>query len=149
MKNFSKFVLGAFAAAVLGLAGLAFAASTSNTGSSIYFGYNPSTGLETTHGADVSGGVLPVVTGSGGCGTLGAVVGGASAGSVTIGTFATSCTLTFTFPSAAPNGWICIFNDLTTPADSVKQATSSTTTCVTTAATVVTGDAIQFNAVGY
>lgn len=147
MKNFSKIVLGAFLATVLGMAGLALA---TNTGSSIYFGYNPVTGLETTHGTDVSGGISPVITGSTGCGTLTlATVGGASAGTVTLGTFATSCTLTITFPSAAPNGWACFFNDLTTPADQPKQASTSTTTCVTTAGTQVTGDVIQWSAVGY
>lgn len=146
MKNLSKFVLGAFVAIVLGVAGLALA---DNTGSSVVFGWNPSTGLEVTHGADVSGGVSPVLTYSAGCGTVTAQAGGASAGTFTIGTFATSCTITITFPSAAPNGWFCTFNDLTTAADAPKQASTTTTNCVTTAGTMVTGDKAVWNAIGY
>jgi hypothetical protein len=116
---------------------------------SAYFGWNPSTGLEVVHGSLVSGGVSPVVTGSTGCGTLTAKAGGASTGTVTIGTFATSCVITITFPSAAPNGWVCGFKDLTTPADSVTQASTSTTACASSAATMVTGDKLLYDAHGF
>lgn len=115
----------------------------------IDYGWNPVTGLEAFHGALVSQGTLPTISGTGGCGTLTAKTGGPSSGTVTIGTFATSCTLTLTFPTAAPNGWNCTFGDLTTPADAVPQATSTTTTCVTTAATMVTGDTIKYMALGF
>lgn len=146
MKNFSKFVLGAFAALVLGIAGLALA---DNTGSSITFGWNPVSGLEVSHGADVSGGVSPAITVSGSGCAISAVKGGAYAGSFSSGA-GTSCTFTITFPSAAPNGWVCTITDLTTPADGpAKQASTTTTTCVTGATTVVSGDVMQFSAVGY
>jgi hypothetical protein len=147
MKTFSKILLGAFLATVLGFAGPALA---DNTGSAIYFGYNPATGLEFTHGADVSGGVSPVITGTAGCGTLTAkTTGGASAGSVTLGTFATSCTLTITFPSAAPNGWYCTFADLSVPT-AFTEASTTTTTCVTNVSTTATtGNVVVWNAVGY
>lgn len=141
MRNLSKFVLGAFVAVLLGFAGVADAQT--------YYGWNPVTGLEVTHGADVSGGVQPVLSYSGGCGTVVSAAGGASAGTFTIGTFSTSCTITITFPSAAPNGWFCTFNDLTTPADAPKQTSTTTTNCVTTAGTLVTADKVAWNAVGY
>lgn len=116
-----------------------------------YVGYNPATGLNSTYGADVSIGSQPVITFSAGCGTVTAKVGGASGGQFTIGTFVTSCLVTITFPAAAPNGWYCSFNDLTTPADAPKQVTSGSTTtaCATSAGTVVTGDVINWTAFGY
>lgn len=143
MKSFAKVLLSVFASLVV------FGLGAAPAEAQVYYGYNPSTGLEVTHGADVAGGVLPVFTYSAGCGTVVSVVGGASAGTFTIGTFATSCTITITFPSAAPNGWFCTFNDLTTPADAPKQASTTTTNCVTTAGTLVTADKVAWNAVGY
>lgn len=134
------------------IAGLLLAVGlTAGAASLSYFGFNPNTNLEGLHGFLASGGAAPTVTGSGGCGTLTNQLGGSTAGQVTIGTFSVSCTLTVTVPtaSAAPNGWKCLFNDLTTPADTVPQASTTTTTCVTTAATVVTGDTIQYVLVAY
>lgn len=131
---FARFKYAALAAA-LGFAGVATA--------QVYYGWNPTTGLEVTHGSDVSGGVLPVLSG---CATISASVGGASAGK--FATSGTSCTLTITFPSAAPNGWACFANDITTPADTVKQNASTTTSC-TFAGTTVAADVIVWNAVGY
>lgn len=128
------------------------------------YGWNPGLGTEAFHGTFISQGPAValvagtvaagtgpniVVSGSGGCGTLANAKGGATAGQVTTGIFSVSCTLTLTMPTAAPNGYRCLFNDLTTPANSVPQATTSTTTCVTTAATVVTGDVVQFQVIGY
>lgn len=148
--------------ALLGfLVGLGFVAATALA---VDYGYSPTAGTEAFHGIFVSQGPAPaatlgtlaagtgpniVVTASGGCGTLTNIKGGATAGQLTIGTFSVSCTLTLTMPTAAPNGYKCLFNDLTTPADTVPQATSSTTTCVTTAATMVTGDTVQFQVIGY
>lgn len=122
-------------AAMLGLGGVAVAQT--------YYGWNPSTGLEVIHGADVSGGVLPVLSG---CATISASVGGASAGKFV--TSGTSCTLTLTFPSAAPNGWTCFANDVTTPADKVVQSATTTTSCSFTGTTVA-ADVIVWNAIGY
>jgi hypothetical protein len=147
-KLFGKTGLLAATAALVVLA-IAASFAPSVAQAQTYYGWNPNTGLEVTHGADVSGGVMPALTFSTGCGTVISKAGGATAGTFTLGTFATSCTITITFPSAAPNGWFCTFNDLTTPADIPKQASTSTTTCVTTAGTQVTGDTILFNAVGY
>lgn len=137
-----KFLLGV-AAGLIAVTGLALA--------DVYYGYNPSTGLEVTHGALVDGGTAVVISGSSGCGTLTAKAAGADTGTVTIGTFSSSCAITLTFPSAAPNGWTCQFVDATTPADSphITQASSSTTTCVGTAGTIVTGDKLFFTARGF
>lgn len=145
MKTFSKILLGAFLATVLGFAGLALADNTAG----VVFGWNPVTGLEITHGADVSGGVSPTITGTAGCGTLASKVGGASSGSVTLGTFATNCTLTITFPSASPNGWYCAYADLSVPT-AFTEASTTTTTCVTNVSTTATtGNVVVWNAVGY
>lgn len=136
MKSLGKYFLGIVAGFALGFGGAALAQS-------VYYGWNPSTGLEVSHGADVSGGVLPVLTG---CATISASVGGASAGQFV--TSGTSCTLVITFPSAAPNGWSCFANDVTTPADKVVQSATTTTSCSFTGTTVA-ADKILWNAVGY
>jgi hypothetical protein len=130
-------------AALLGLGTVALAQT--------YSGYNPATGLNSTYGSDVSIGPQPTFVFSAGCGTVVSKAGGASGGTFTIGTFATSCQITITFPSAAPNGWYCSFNDLSTPADAPKQSVtgSTTTACKTTAATAVTGDVMNWTAFGY
>lgn len=112
-----------------------------------YWGYNPTTGLETFHGARVDGGtVQPVVSGT--CGTRGAQVGGAFAGTSVAGAV-TTCTMVLTFASAAPNGWDCHFKDLTTTTDTLPQASFTTTSCTSTAATIVSGDTIMYDAVGF
>lgn len=111
-----------------------------------YYGYNPATGLETLHGAAVDGGTAVAVTGT--CGTLGAVTAGATTGKVVAGAV-TTCTIVLTFASAAPNGWVCFFTNLTTKADVVRQASSTTTSCTSAAETIVSGDTIAFHAFGY
>jgi len=135
MNKFKSFLRGALLG-LLGLGGVALAQT-------VYYGWNPITGLETTHGADVSGGALPALSG---CATISASVGGASAGKFT--TSGTSCNLTITFSSAAPNGWYCTANDITTSADKVVQTATTTTSC-TFAGTTVAADVIVWNAVGY
>ena len=148
------------AGVLLGLLG-----SIALTAVAVDYGWSPPTGLEAFHGSFVSQGPAPalvlntlasgngpnvVVSGTAGCGTLATPKGGGTSGQVTLGTFAASCAITLTFPTAAPNGWNCKFNDLTTGVAVVYQATSTTTTCVSFASTTeVTADVIQFLAVGY
>lgn len=140
MKKFTQFVLGAFAAAVLGLAGMA--------GAQTYYGWNPVTNLEVTHGVLVDGGaVAPVVSGT--CGTRGTVTLGAYAGTIVSGAV-TTCTTTLTFATAAPHGYLCTFTDLTTTADLIPQSgTISTTSCSSTAATIVAADVVKVVALGF
>lgn len=139
--KFLRSKLALFFVSLFAFGSLAFA--------SAYYGYNPATGLEVSHGADVSGGTSPVVTVTGSSCTITTLKGGAYAGSF-VEAGGTSCTFTVTFPSAAPNGWVCTITDLTTPADGpAKQASTSTTACVTGATTVVSNDVMQFTAVGY
>jgi hypothetical protein len=78
-----------------------------------------------------------------------ALVGGATAGTYTSGTTGT-CTVVVTMgnTSNAPHGWACAANDLTTPADTIKQ-TASTATTATLSGTTVSGDAINFQCIGY
>lgn len=74
-------------------------------------------------------------------------LGGAAGGSFVSGTSG-SCTVVITINGAtgatAPNGWVCTANDLTTPADAMKQTSASTTTTVTLTGTTVSGDVINF-----
>lgn len=112
-----------------------------------YYGWNPQTNLETTHGVLVDGGtVQPVVSGS--CGVRGTIVGGAHVLDITSGAV-TTCTTVLTFASAAPNGWNCVFRDLTTPADVINQASYTATSCTSNAATIVSGDHVLVNADGF
>ncbi len=145
MRNSFKILAGVLAGALLALAVGAGAANLS------YFGWNPSTGLEGLHGFLAAGGTSPTVTGTAGCGTIVAPVGGSTAGSFQIGTFSVSCAITLTAPAGtvAPNGWLCRFNDLTTPADLIVEASTTTSTCVSNAATLVTGDTVQFAMIAY
>lgn len=132
-KRFQGLLFGA----LLAVAGLAGAQAA------VYYGYNPSTGLEVSHGADVSGGVLPKFTA---CTTISAAVGGAYAGQLV--TSGTSCALVITFPSAAPNGWACTLVDRTHAAIGV-QASSTTTSCTFTAVTTTAADTLVWTALGY
>lgn len=85
-----------------------------------------------------------------GC-SAGTTVGGATAGSFLSGTTGT-CTVVVTMNGAtgltAPNGWSCSASDLTTPANKLSQSASSATTCTITG-TTVSGDKVQFMAVGF
>lgn len=133
-------------ALVLGAALLSTLAFATNTG---YTGWNPATGLNGTPGAEISLGTSPTITVTGTSCTITTVTGGASAGTF-VESGGTSCTFTITFPAAAPTGWSCYVNDLTTPADGpAKAASTTTTTWVSGATTVVTLDVLQFTCQGY
>jgi hypothetical protein len=148
-KNTRSKVLG-FLAALAVTAGLGVVvAQTSNTG--IYVGYNQVTGLNGQIGTPVAGGNLPVLsTTTTSCGTYATVntsmVGGAGTWQVTAN--ATSCTLLYTFPTAAPNGYNCVAQDETTPADTIRQSAHTTTSCTVTG-TVVSGDKILIEVNGF
>lgn len=85
-----------------------------------------------------------------GC-SAGTTVGGAAAGSFASGTTG-ACTVVITLNGAtgltATNGWVCIANNRTTPANLISQSASSTTTCTVTG-TTVSGDVIGFMAMAY
>lgn len=151
-------------AGLVAISGAAFAANT------FYTGYNPQTNQWGLPGLNVAGGApLPVVTGSAGCGVLTAQVGGVSTGSVTIGTFATTCAITVTLAAptivvssglndgknavnsaAAPNGLVCTFFDKTTQIVIVSAVGATTTACSSVTNTgMVTGDVIQFRVEAY
>lgn len=122
-------------------AGFAFAAATYN------FGYNsaPGGGTETFHGAFVDGSAatyaLPTIVQAGQ--TISAQVGGQNAGAW-VATGTTTAAGTLTFPVAVPTNRTCVFTDITTLADTVKQTTAVSTTVVTIAGTIVSGDTITY-----
>lgn len=126
------------------LLGLAVLAGVAVSQSVIYYGYDPSTGLDGLRGLLVNYGTAPALTG---CATLSAKTGGAGGGSFV--TSGTSCNLviTYTIPTASTklNGLRCSARDLTTPADAINQtatAVSSTTATATFAGTTVAADKI-------
>jgi hypothetical protein len=144
-----KFLLG-LAAGFLAVTGLALASAT--VGAS-YFGWNPSNGLEATHGTPQDGAAAPLVLGGtcGGSYTTNAV--GAWTFDVTANTTATTCPLTVSLPLPTPSvalGGVqglaaykvyCIAIDVTTPADTVTWA-SGTSKTATLAGTVAHSDEI-------
>jgi hypothetical protein len=136
-----------------GLAGLLIAGVAA---SAVYYGYNPNTGLNGVPGLTVAGGTTPAVTGT--CGTIPAPVGGAAVFSVTTAGV-TSCTLTVTYsvPSnalagssaAVPNGLFCVYVDETHPADTISQASHTTTSSTSSTATISAGDVILVECNGF
>jgi hypothetical protein len=102
-------------------------------------------GTGTNNGSLISTGTPPVLTGT--CAT-GTQVGGNTAGrfSTTAGCAAT--TVIMTFLATAPNGWACKTSDQTTPADSLNQ-NASTTTSATLIGTTAAADVISFQCQGY
>jgi hypothetical protein len=137
---FSRFhkALIATIVGVLAVGGLAFA--------QVYYGFNPVTGLNGVQGVPVAGGVVPALSGT--CGTIPAGVGGAGTFSVTTAGV-TTCTLIVTLPSAAPHGFFCVFIDETHPADVIAQASHTSTTCTSSAATITAGDTILVEINGF
>lgn len=127
-------ILGGLAA--LAIATMAMAAD---------YGWNPSTGTEAFHGALISQGTAVAISG---CATVSAQVGGASAGKFQSTNVA--CNPTFTFPSAAPNGYVCVVQDQVTPTIKITQTSFTTTTAVFTASgTTVSGDTYVFSCMGF
>lgn len=109
------------------------------------YGWNPSTGLEAFHGSLVSQGTTPVISG---CATISAQVGGASAGKFQ--STSVACSPTFTFPTAAANGWVCTVQDQVTTATKINQTSFTTTTAVfTNSAATVSGDTYVFICFGF
>lgn len=143
--NFLKSARGKIAAFALGVAVAACGLALANTGG--YTGWNPATGLNGFVGAEVSLGTPPAVTMTGS--TVGAVVGGPQAGTIAVTTGNASSVVTITFPSAAPTGWVCNVQDVTTSADSPKPASTTATTWVSSSATLVTADVLQYSCTGY
>jgi hypothetical protein len=128
MNIFRGFVIGLLVA-VAGVAGAA--------GLALYPGFFSIPGQMIDLSTD-----SPVVAQTGQ--TISAQVGGANAGRWTA-TGATTGAGTVTFPTAAPNGRECDFNDLTTVADRITQTTATDgKTVVTIAGTIVSGDVINY-----
>lgn len=81
-----------------------------------------------------------------GC-TNSTLIGGGTAGTFVSGTTGT-CTVIITTGLTATHGWSCAANDLTTPADTIKQTASSTTTA-TVSGTTAASDVINFHCIAF
>ena len=81
-----------------------------------------------------------------GCGTTTTLKGGNQGGSFVAGQAA--CAAVITTGLTTTNGYTCWANDLTTPANAVRQVATSTTTA-TLSGTVVAGDVINFGCMAY
>lgn len=93
----------------------------------------------------IATGTAPTLSGT--CAT-GTKVGGNAAGSFKFSSACAAGTVVLTFASAAPNGWACHAQDMTTPADTLKQ-TAFTPTSATFAATAASGDQAVFQCSGF
>lgn len=86
------------------------------------------------------GGSVPTLSGT--CTTASQVGGN------TVGQFAATCTaqtVIITFAVTAPHGWVCVANDITTSADTLKQTATGTGSCTLTGTTVAS-DTVLFSA---
>lgn len=101
------------------------------------------TGSNTIPFGVIQTGPKPVLTGT--C-TTGTQIGGTFAGSFTA--TCTAQTVIMTFPFPAPNGWACDAHDQTTPADTLNQTATSTTTATFTGTTAA-ADVVSFKCLGY
>lgn len=129
----------------------AIEATASVTGTFLDFGGNTLTGTITLTGLTWplnTSQPFALTTGSvTGCGTVTSPTGSGTSGTFHAG--ATSCAPVITTGIVAKNGYVCSAQDLTTPADTLKAASSTTTTCTFGTATVGSGDTIQFQAVPF
>jgi hypothetical protein len=91
----------------------------------------------------VAGGSAPSISG------CSATIGTASANTVGFYTSGTTgaCTVTLTFATTAPTGWVCASSDET--AGNLSRQTGYTTTTATLQGTTVTGDSVTFSCRGF
>lgn len=76
------------------------------------------------------------------------IAGAPTFGEITSGTTGT-CSVTLTFATTAPTGWVCNATDITTPADILQTATSVTATTASLSGTTTSGDKIRYACVAY
>jgi hypothetical protein len=93
----------------------------------------------------VMAGSPPVATGS--C-AIATQVGGNAAGSFKSSGGCSGGTIILTFATTNPTGWACWAQDMTTPADTIKQ-TAYTATSVTFTATMAANDQAVFKCMGF
>lgn len=96
-------------------------------------------------GGYISHGSFPSITG---CGTISAYAGGPTAGVFTTTTTGT-CAASFTMPTA-PNGWVCVVQDITKHvATNILIQTGSTVSSCAVTGTTAASDVLTFLAIGY
>jgi hypothetical protein len=97
----------------------------------------------------ISTGAAPTITGTGACLTNSTQVGGGDlAGKITCTAATAASTLTITFVKGAPSGYSCSLQDQTT-AQTMRQTSTTTTTCVWTFASVTQNDVMVWSAIAY
>jgi hypothetical protein len=132
-----------------GTGNLAFSASPTFTGT-VTLPTVTVSGLLTANGLVSKGTTFTI--GGGSCTTPTSLTGGATAGTMTLGSTAASCTIIITLPTSTGNAalWNCFAIDQTHVAGVPTQTASSSTSCtLTTIASDINGDVIRFNAVAY
>lgn len=102
-------------------------------------------GTGSNNGSVIATGSPPTTTGST-CTGISTQVGGNTAGRLTA--TCTAQTLVLNFATTAPNGWACKMSDQMTPADSMNQTASSTTSATLTG-TTASSDVLSFMCMGY
>lgn len=95
----------------------------------------------------ISTGSVPTLTGTGACATTSTQLGAGLAGSFHCTGTTGASTVTITPGIAAPNGWSCFANDLTT-ANTLRQSAFTGTGC-TISGTVNANDVITFGAIAF
>jgi hypothetical protein len=89
------------------------------------------------------------LTGTGACATITTQSGGAWAGSAKCTAATAASTLTITFATTMPNGYVCNVQDETTRANLFEQTSHSATTCVLTITSVTQNDVFVFSGIGF
>lgn len=131
---------------VAGLAGLLLVGGVVLAQTTVYQGYNPAPPASAGGGYNGLPGVVLAQTGTVAVPVLStgntacAVVSQVNGTVFKATTSATTATCVLVFPYAAPNGYLCQFIDITTPAAAFKQAATTTTSC-TSASTATAGAA--------
>jgi hypothetical protein len=91
-------------------------------------------------------GAVPTTTGST-CASVGTPIGGNTVGVVIVTCTAQTLVLNFAAPSS--NGWSCDIKDLTTPADTMAQSATLSTTSATFTGTTAAGDHLMYKCIGF
>ncbi len=126
-------------------AGAQAISGAASVGGTLWVGGTATLGVPLMAPGVIATGAAPTLSGSCAAGTQ---IGGNTAGSFKFSAACSAGTVVLTFAGAAPNGWACHAQDMTTPADTLKQIAYTTTTATFTA-TAASGDQAVFQCSGF